>query len=385
MPQPAPRALYVEINPYCVEWLRNLIQSGFIADGDIADFSLAHIRPSDLRRYTQVHFCAGIGLWSYALRGAGWPDSRPCWTASLPCQPFSAAGKGDGFADERHLWPEFFHLVEQCRPEIILGEQVASKDGLTWLDLIQSNMEGAGYTFGSVDSCSAGFGAPHIRQRMYWMAHAEHAERWSQRSIDCEAHGRDGSGRRGDASWVAHAHATVGRTDAAGRYDSHGNDAGRSQGAGNSKGRGESCALAHANVGHTNAARLQRSRQHGLEPSDDILSGERYTGIGHNSAAELARPGPTNGFWRDADWIFCRDGKWRPIEPGTFPLAHGLPRGMGAGGAELSRLASLAGLDAKSLARAKEYRVGSLRAYGNAINADQATDFCVAALEAICH
>jgi DNA (cytosine-5)-methyltransferase 1 len=51
-----------------------------------------------------------------------------------------------------------------------------------------------------------------------------------------------------------------------------------------------------------------------------------------------SRTSPTNGYWRNADWLFCRDGKWRPVEPGTFPLAHGAPA-----------------------------RVGRLRAYGNAI------------------
>jgi len=29
------------------------------------------------------------------------------------------------------------------------------------------------------------------------------------------------------------------------------------------------------------------------------------------------------GYWRDADRPYCRDEKWRPVEPGTFPLAHG--------------------------------------------------------------
>jgi DNA (cytosine-5)-methyltransferase 1 len=63
--------------------------------------------------------------------------------------------------------------------------------------------------------------------------------------------------------------------------------------------------------------------------------------------------GPINGFWRDADWLFCRDGKWRAVEPGTFPLAHGATA-----------------------------RVGRLRAYGNAINAEAARIFIEAVTEA---
>ncbi|WP_411959643.1 hypothetical protein ACK56M_09850 [Pseudomonas sp. s4] len=65
-------------------------------------------------------------------------------------------------------------------------------------------------------------------------------------------------------------------------------------------------------------------------------------------------PGPVNGLWADADWLFCRDGKWRPVEPGTFPLAHGATA-----------------------------RVGRLRAYGNAINAEAATHFIAAYLETL--
>ena len=62
--------------------------------------------------------------------------------------------------------------------------------------------------------------------------------------------------------------------------------------------------------------------------------------------------GPINGLWADADWLFCRDRKWRAVEPGTFPLAHGAAS-----------------------------RVGRLRAYGNAINAEAATQFIAAFLE----
>ena len=122
------------------------------------------------RGYTQCHFFAGIGIWSYALRLAGWPDDREVWTGSCPCQPFSAAGKGEAFDDERHLWPEFFRLIEARRPVVCFGEQVASIDGLAWLDLVQSDLDHAGYTCGAVDLCAAGFGAPHRRQRLYWVA-----------------------------------------------------------------------------------------------------------------------------------------------------------------------------------------------------------------------
>jgi hypothetical protein len=62
--------------------------------------------------------------------------------------------------------------------------------------------------------------------------------------------------------------------------------------------------------------------------------------------------GPVNGFWRDADWLPCIDGKARPVEPGTFPLAHGIAA-----------------------------RVGRLRAYGNAIVAPCAEQFIRAYLD----
>ena len=162
-------AYYNEIDPFAAAWLRELIKAGHIAPGEVDERSIADVMPSDLAGFTQCHFFAGIGVWSYALRCAGWPDDRQVWTGSCPCQPFSSAGKGAGFKDERHLWPEFYRLISQCRPAVCFGEQVASKDGLAWLDLVQADMEKASYAFGAVDTCAAGVGAPHIRQRLYWV------------------------------------------------------------------------------------------------------------------------------------------------------------------------------------------------------------------------
>ncbi len=146
------RAWYNDTDPYVGQWLRNLIAAaGHIAPGDVDERSIEEVNPDDLRDYTQCHFFAGIGTWSYALRKAGWPDDKPVWTGSCPCQPFSAAGEGKGFADERHLWHAFFHLIQQYKPGVIFGEQVASPDGLAWPDLVQTDLEATGYTSAAFD------------------------------------------------------------------------------------------------------------------------------------------------------------------------------------------------------------------------------------------
>jgi DNA (cytosine-5)-methyltransferase 1 len=167
-----PSAYYNEIDPFAAQWLRNLIAAGHIAPGEVDERSIEDVTPDDLRGFTQCHFFAGIGVWSHSLRLAGWPDDRPVWTGSCPCQPFSAAGKGDGFADERHLWPHFFHLISERRPQHVFGEQVAAGNANAWFDLVQADLEGMGYAFGLVPFTSAGIGAPHIRERAYWVANA---------------------------------------------------------------------------------------------------------------------------------------------------------------------------------------------------------------------
>ena len=166
-------AYYNEIDPFAAQWLRELVKAGHIAPGDVDERSIEDVEPSELSGYTQCHFFAGIGVWSYALRNAGVSDREPVWTGSCPCQPFSSAGKGKGFADERHLWPAFHWLISQCRPVTVFGEQVAGKAGEAWLDVVSTDLEGEGYAVGSVVTAACGFGAPHQRRRMYWVGHAE--------------------------------------------------------------------------------------------------------------------------------------------------------------------------------------------------------------------
>lgn len=161
-------AYYNEIEPYAAQWLRNLIAAGEIAPGDVDERSIADVQPDDLRGYMQCHFFAGIGGWSLALRLAGWPDDRPVWTGSCPCQPFSRQGKQKGFDDPRHLWPEFKRLIAGVRPPVVFGEQVtASAD---WLNAVRSDLGEVEYALGAIPIEAASAGAFTLRDRFWFVA-----------------------------------------------------------------------------------------------------------------------------------------------------------------------------------------------------------------------
>jgi len=336
---------YNEIEPFAVQWLRNLMDAGHIPAGDIDTRSIEDVRPSDLAGYVQCHFFAGIGGWPLALALAGWPVDRPVWTGSCPCQPFSSAGKGAGFEDERHLWPAFHHLIAQQRPPVIFGEQVASKDAEAWIDLVQADLEGLGNAFGCVPTPSAGYGATHIRDRNFWVADLRGAglpERVGNGRVQREA--LEPSARKTTVSGGATGRMADSDRTCTARLGRDSWASTPSTGIWNGLAdRGELSRLA-------NPDRARRVQGHG-----NISA----AGHGHSAAAASGDAGPgfagaTNGFWRAADWLRCRDGKWRPVEPGTFPLADGAPS-----------------------------RVGRLRAYGNAINAEAAAEFIRAADEVI--
>lgn len=165
-------AYYNEFDPFAAAWLRELIKDGLIADGVVDERSITEVQPNDIKEFTQCHFFAGIGGWSYAARLAGWPDDRPMWTGSPPCQPFSTAGSQKGQSDNRHLWPEFFRLIRESKPKTIFGEQVATAVNLGWLDEVCNDLERANYSFAEICIEATVYGAHHKRERLYFVGHS---------------------------------------------------------------------------------------------------------------------------------------------------------------------------------------------------------------------
>lgn len=198
-----PWGYYNDHDPQICAWVRELMRDGLITEGEVDERSVADVQPDDLRGFTRHHFFCGIAGWDLALQLAGWPADRPVWTASLPCQPFSAAGKRQGQADERHLWPHFHRLIRESSPGLIFGEQVPGAIGLGWLDRVFADLEADSYACGAIVLGAHSVGAPHIRQRLYWVADAQHAIGRGERQEDQDAHGGDGSGRSGDTGWLA--------------------------------------------------------------------------------------------------------------------------------------------------------------------------------------
>ena len=183
------RSYYNDSDPFCADWLRNLIDAGEIPPGEVDERSITDVTAADLDGYAQCHLFAGIAGWPLALRLAGVPPTTPVWTGSCPCQPFSSAGKGLGEKDPRHLWPDFFRLIRECRPPTVLGEQVSAAIKHGWLDRVFADLEGEAYACGAAVLPACSVGAPHIRQRLFWVADS-----------DSQGRGRDNrQGERGEA------------------------------------------------------------------------------------------------------------------------------------------------------------------------------------------
>ncbi len=110
-----------------------------------------------------------------------WPDLktfpaekfRGCFdiiTAGYPCQPFSVAGKRQGHADPRHLWPYIERIIEAVRPVYGFFENVPGHLTIGFAEVYRS-LRNLGYSVEAELFTAAEVGAPHRRQRLFILAH----------------------------------------------------------------------------------------------------------------------------------------------------------------------------------------------------------------------
>lgn len=122
-------------------------------------------------------------------------------TGGFPCQPFSYAGKRGGQQDQRYLWPEMLRVINEVRPTWVIGENVAGIGTMVeqcritdlgsevtlfekggglhrytaeytfTIERICSDLESKGYSVQPMLIPACAVGAPHRRDRIFFIAH----------------------------------------------------------------------------------------------------------------------------------------------------------------------------------------------------------------------
>ena len=88
----------------------------------------------------------------------------------FPCQPFSVAGKRQGKADDRYLWPEMLRIIQKVRPAWVFAENVPGIIGME-LNQVLSDLESEGYETGTIIIPACALNAPHRRDRVWIVAY----------------------------------------------------------------------------------------------------------------------------------------------------------------------------------------------------------------------
>lgn len=110
------------------------------------------------------------------IRECGSHNLRPVdlVAGGFPCQPHSLAGRRQASSDERDLWPEFHRIIRELKPRWVLAENVLgllSSESGSFFGGILRDLAQAGYDAEWCVLSAAEFGAPHLRERVFIVAH----------------------------------------------------------------------------------------------------------------------------------------------------------------------------------------------------------------------
>lgn len=129
--------------------------------------------------------------------GHGWRDDDIIITGGFPCQPYSSAGKRLGKDDQRHLWPEMLRVISEVKPTFIVGENVrglTNWNGGVVFEEVCADLEAIGYEVQPVLLPACAVGAPHRRDRVWFVAYSK-SIRWNGRGSEYRENSNENSSR----------------------------------------------------------------------------------------------------------------------------------------------------------------------------------------------
>lgn len=228
----------------------------------------------EVNRYGDIRECGAWNLSAVDVVCGGYP-----------CQPHSIAGKRKGAADDRDLWPEYRRIIAELRPRWVVGENVPGIR-TTILDQVLSDLDGLDYATGTIVVPACAFDAPHIRERVFVLAHAERSERGQ------------GEPAGNVTDWE-----TAGRIEATGWIGASGADGGARY-------------VADAERGGWNGRTGQSGKRRGVEPENG------------GSAVDAPNPGGAGLSQSKPEWEYAgpiAQCNWWAVEPPVGRVAHGVP------------------------------------------------------------
>lgn len=144
------------------------------------------------------------------------------------CQPFSLAGKRNGAEDDRYLWPEVLRVIDEIRPAWFVGENVAGITSMVLpgeevtvgsyedicgesytmhekrqryvIEQIRLDLASIGYSVQPVVIPACAVGAPHRRDRVWFLASNGDGAGFQAQGTEQQAAGITGGGLQRDVA-----------------------------------------------------------------------------------------------------------------------------------------------------------------------------------------